>query len=59
MPCFIIAGSHDDSVSGKTFLDVLEKAGFAKNDAFKELIKRLGLGFSVTAGSVPGRATGW
>ena len=31
MPCFIIAGSHDYSVSGKTFLDVLEKAGFCKN----------------------------
>ncbi len=29
--CFIIAGSHDYSVSGKTFLDVLEKAGFCKN----------------------------
>lgn len=29
--CFIIAGSHDFSVSGKTFLDVLEKAGFCKN----------------------------
>ncbi len=27
---FIIAGSHDYSVSGKTFLDVLEKAGFCK-----------------------------
>ena len=31
IPVFIIAGSHDYSVSGKTFLDVLEKAGFAKN----------------------------
>ncbi len=31
--CFIIAGSHDYSVSGKTFLDVLEKAGFCKNVA--------------------------
>jgi len=30
-PCFIIAGSHDSSVSGKTFLDVLERAGFCKN----------------------------
>ena len=30
-PCYIIAGSHDYSVSGKTFLDVLEKAGFCKN----------------------------
>jgi DNA repair exonuclease SbcCD nuclease subunit len=29
--CFIIAGSHDYSVSGKTFLDVLECAGFCKN----------------------------
>src|SRR3989344_4278040 len=25
IPCFIISGSHDYSVSGKTFLDVLEK----------------------------------
>ena len=31
IPCFIIAGSHDYSVSGRTFLDVLEKAGFCKN----------------------------
>jgi len=31
VPCFLIAGSHDYSVSGKTFLDVLEKAGFCKN----------------------------
>ena len=31
IPCFIIAGSHDYSVSGKTFLDVLEKAGFCNN----------------------------
>jgi hypothetical protein len=33
IPCFIIAGSHDYSVSGKTFLDVLENAGFCKNVA--------------------------
>ena len=33
IPCFIIAGSHDYSVSGKTFLDVLEEAGFCKNVA--------------------------
>jgi DNA repair protein SbcD/Mre11 len=26
--CYLIAGSHDFSVSGKTFLDVLEKSGF-------------------------------
>lgn len=31
IPCFLIAGSHDYSVSGKTFIDVLEKAGFCKN----------------------------
>lgn len=31
IPIFLIAGSHDYSVSGKSFLDVLEKAGFAKN----------------------------
>lgn len=31
IPVFLIAGSHDYSVSGKSFLDVLEKAGFAKN----------------------------
>jgi hypothetical protein len=31
IPCFIVAGSHDYSVSGKTFLDVLERADFCKN----------------------------
>jgi len=31
IPCFLIAGSHDFSASGKTFLDVLERAGFCKN----------------------------
>ena len=29
--CYIIAGSHDYSASGKTFLSVLEKSGFCKN----------------------------
>ncbi|MFW6283324.1 MAG: metallophosphoesterase family protein [Minisyncoccales bacterium] len=29
--CYLIAGSHDYSVSGKTFLDVLENAGLCKN----------------------------
>ncbi len=33
IPVYLIAGSHDFSVSGKTFLDVLEKAGFCKNIA--------------------------
>lgn len=31
IPVFIVAGSHDFSASGKTFLDVLEKAGFCLN----------------------------
>jgi hypothetical protein len=31
IPCYIIAGSHDYSASGKTFLDVLEKAGLCEN----------------------------
>jgi len=31
IPVYLIAGSHDYSVSGKTFLEVLEKAGFCKN----------------------------
>lgn len=31
IPVFIIAGSHDYSISGKSFLDVLEKSGFCKN----------------------------
>ncbi|MDO8459926.1 MAG: metallophosphoesterase [Nanoarchaeota archaeon] len=37
IPVFLIAGSHDYSVSGKTFLDVLEKAGFCKNVANYEI----------------------
>ena len=32
----MIAGSHDYSVSGKTFLDVLEKAGFAQMCKYQE-----------------------
>lgn len=31
--CYVIPGSHDFSVSGKTFLDVLEKAGLFVNIA--------------------------
>jgi hypothetical protein len=40
IPCFIIAGSHDYSVSGNTFLDVLEKAGFCKNVTNIEISKK-------------------
>src|SRR3989344_4832491 len=36
IPVFLIAGSHDYSASGKTFLDVVEKAGFCKNVALFE-----------------------
>jgi len=31
IPVYLIAGSHDFSSSGKTFLDVLERAGFCMN----------------------------
>lgn len=31
IPVYLIAGSHDFSASGKTFLDVLETAGFCEN----------------------------
>ena len=31
IPVFYISGSHDYSASGKTFLDVLEKAGFCRS----------------------------
>jgi DNA repair exonuclease SbcCD nuclease subunit len=33
---FLIAGSHDYSVSGKTFLDVLEKGGFCEICSYDE-----------------------
>ncbi len=33
---YVIAGSHDYSVSGKTFLEVLEKAGFCEITKFEE-----------------------
>jgi len=39
IPVYLIAGSHDFSASGKTFLDVLEKAGFCKNIENYEIIE--------------------
>lgn len=36
IPCYLIAGSHDYSVSGKTFLDVLERGGFCEICKFTE-----------------------
>jgi len=29
--CYVVSGSHDYSATGKTFLDVIERAGFCKN----------------------------
>ncbi len=40
IPCYLIAGSHDYSASGKTFLDVLEYAGFCKNVFNPEIRKK-------------------
>ena len=63
IPCFIIAGSHDYSVSGKTFLDVLEKAGFCKNVAdFEEIGEKIILNPVVHEGialyGYPGKKSG-
>ncbi len=63
IPCYIIAGSHDFSVSGKTFLDVLEKAGFCKNvEKFEEKNESITLDPTVHAGvaiyGYPGRKSG-
>ncbi|MFZ1970988.1 MAG: DNA repair exonuclease [Candidatus Nanoarchaeia archaeon] len=63
IPCFIIAGSHDYSVSGKTFLDVLEKAGFCKNVAdFEEKDGKITLNPTIFGGvaiyGYPGKRSG-
>ena len=63
VPCFIIAGSHDYSVSGKTFLDVLEKAGFCKNvEDYEEKQDKLILNPTIYAGTAiygyPGKKSG-
>ncbi|MBW2993070.1 hypothetical protein KY317_00675, partial [Candidatus Woesearchaeota archaeon] len=48
IPVYIIAGSHDFSPSGKTMLDVLEKAGLFVNVAKGEAVEeRLKLNFTV------------
>jgi len=39
IPVFLIAGSHDFSASGKTFLEVLEKSGFCKNIENYEILE--------------------
>jgi DNA repair protein SbcD/Mre11 len=63
IPCFIIAGSHDFSVSGKTFLDVLEKAGFCTNvEKYEETEERILLNptihNSIAIFGYPGRKSG-
>ncbi len=63
IPCFLIAGSHDYSVSGKTFLDVLEKAGFCKNVAvFEEKNGKIMLNPTIYKGvaiyGYPGKTSG-
>jgi hypothetical protein len=63
IPVFIIAGSHDYSVSGKTFLDVLEKAGFCKNvENFEESEETITLNPIIYLGvalyGYPGRKSG-
>ncbi len=48
IPLYLIAGSHDFSPSGKTMLDVLEKAGLFKNVAKGEVIdEKLRLKFTI------------
>ncbi len=32
--CYLVSGSHDYSATGKTFLDVIERAGFCKNISY-------------------------
>jgi len=63
IPCFIIPGSHDYSVSGKTFLDVLERAGFCMNVAkFEESEEKITLNPTVYNGvaiyGYPGKRSG-
>ncbi|MGV8142852.1 MAG: metallophosphoesterase family protein [Candidatus Pacearchaeota archaeon] len=63
IPVFLIAGSHDYSVSGKSFLDVLEKSGFATNvhkfeERNGELILEPTIYQGVAIYGFPGRKTG-
>lgn len=63
IPCFIISGSHDYSVSGKTFLDVLEKSGFCKNvtlfeDDGETLLLKPTIHKNIAFYGYPGKKTG-
>jgi len=57
--CYLIPGSHDYSVTGRTFIDVLEKGGFCKNVSVikegneLELLNEEGIIFA----GVPGKKT--
>lgn len=39
IPIYLVAGSHDFSASGKTFLDVMERSGFCKNVESFEILE--------------------
>ncbi len=39
--CFLIAGSHDYSVSGKTFIDIIEKCGFCEICKYEKTDNRI------------------
>ncbi|PIO08760.1 hypothetical protein COU59_00280 [Candidatus Pacearchaeota archaeon CG10_big_fil_rev_8_21_14_0_10_34_12] len=63
IPCFMIAGSHDYSASGKTFLDVLEKTGFCKNvvdfeETENEIFLKPTIHNNVSIYGFPGKKTG-
>jgi len=64
LQCYIIAGSHDYSVSGKTFLEVLETAGFCRNVAeFEEIGSEIIINPIIHGGSIaiygyPGKKSG-
>jgi hypothetical protein len=58
--CFIISGSHDYSVSGKTFLDVLQAAGLCENvhsldEEKKELGVRVNDKYGIELCGMPGK----
>lgn len=63
IPVFFIAGSHDYSISGKSFLDVMEKSGFGINAyKFQERDGAIVLEPSIYKGAAiygyPGKKTG-
>lgn len=63
IPVFLIPGSHDYSVSGKSFLDVLEKAGFCQNvhkseETEKEILLEPTFYGSIAFYGYPGKKSG-